>query len=84
MENRVQMSQRNVEQVIGRLITDEAFRRTFAADPLATLRAEGRAGLELNACELEALAAIDPRAVARFAAALDPRIRKADLRGGCQ
>ena len=78
------MSQRNVERVIGRLVTDEAFRREFAADPQAALREAAAAGAELNDCELRALATIDPREAARFAEALDPRIYKSDLRGGCR
>jgi hypothetical protein len=76
------MSQRNVERVIGCLITDEAFRRKFTANPLAALDEVTAAGVELNPCEMQALAAIDPRAVGRFAAAIDPRIQKTDLHGG--
>jgi hypothetical protein len=68
------MSQRNVERVIGRLVTDEAFRRQFVSDPLAVL----------NDCEVRALAAIDLQAVARFTDAIDPRLQKSDLHGGCQ
>ncbi len=78
------MSQRNVERVIGRLVTDEAFRRQFASDPAAALREATSGGAELNDCELRALATIDPRAVDRFAEALDPRIHKSDLHGGCR
>jgi len=92
------MSQRNVERVIGRLVTDEAFRRQFAVDPRLTLSLVTAAGVELNDCELRALATIDPEALGRFTAAIDPRIQKSDLgirnsdidvrfsedQGGCQ
>lgn len=77
------MSQRNVERVIGRLVTDEAFRRRFTADPTATLAGVAGDGMELNDCERRALAALDLGAVARFADALDPRLQKSDLHGGC-
>jgi hypothetical protein len=92
------MSQRNVERVIGRLVTDEAFRRQFAADPHSTLSLVADSGVELNDCELRALASIDPEALGRFTAVIDPRIQKSDLgirngemdmrnredQGGCQ
>jgi hypothetical protein len=78
------MSQRNVERVIGRLVTDEAFRGHFAADPRAALRELKEEGVELNECELWALSTIDPRAVDRFVDSLDARIQKSDLRGGCR
>ena len=76
------MSQRNVERVIGRLVTDEAFRRRFAASPEALLRELAAYGVELNACEMQALVSIDPRELDRFADAIDPRIQKSDLCGG--
>jgi hypothetical protein len=78
------MSQRNVERVIGRLATDEAFRRQFTTDPKATLRDLLAGGLELNDCELWALASIDRDALGTFAEAIDPRLQKSDLHGGCQ
>lgn len=77
------MSQRSVEQVIGRLATDEAFRRRFAEDPAAALQELAASGLELTLCELRALSTIDAGVAARFADALDPRIQKTDLHGGC-
>jgi hypothetical protein len=76
------MSQRSVEQVIGRLATDEGFRRRFAADSRAVVRELVDAGLELNPCERHALAALDPRRIARFAEAIDPRIQKIELQRG--
>jgi hypothetical protein len=78
------MSQRNVEQVIGRLVTDEAFRSQFATDPRGALQGLTGAGVELNQCELWALASIDPQALERFVDSLDARIQKSDLRGGCR
>jgi hypothetical protein len=75
------MSQRNVERVIGRLVTDEAFRRRFALDPGTALREVTACGMELNDCELRALVGIDTGLATRFAEALDPRLQKTDLRG---
>lgn len=76
------MSQRNVEQVIGRLVTDEGFRRRFVADPRSVLAELVALGAELNPCELRALEAIDGGQAARFADALDPCIQKIDPHGG--
>ena len=73
------MSQRNVEQVIGRLVTDEGFRRRFAADPRAAVGELIETGLHLNSCEVRGLTALDPERVARFAAAIHPCIQKVDL-----
>lgn len=75
------MSQRNVEHVIGRLVTDERFRRSFAADPRAVLAELVARGVELNRCELRALVTIDRAMAARFADALDPCIQKIDPQG---
>ena len=49
------MSQANVERVIGRLVTDEAFRRRFAEGREALLRELVAQGFELTWCELEVL-----------------------------
>ncbi len=77
------MSQRNVENVIGRLATDETLRRRFAAAPGATIRGLMAQGVELNDCELRALVAIDVRQLESFAGTLHPGIQKAELQGGC-
>lgn len=76
------MSQRSVEQVIGRLVTDEAFRRRFFADPAAAVREISQSGVDLNDCERRALECIDARAATRFAGVIDARIQKTDLRVG--
>ncbi len=75
------MSQDNVEKIIGRLATDEEFRRRFAEDPEAALEGAVARGAELTCCERRALAGIDPARVERFAEAIDPRLQKIDLRG---
>jgi hypothetical protein len=76
------MSQRNVQQVIGRLVTDEAFRHRFEESPGAALAEMIVCGLELTTIELLALASIDRSVVARFAEAIDPRIQRIAVDGG--
>src|SRR5262245_19270177 len=67
------MSQRAVEQVLGKLVTDETFRSVFFADPE---RACFCAGLELSQDERRALAAIPVESLATFAECLQDRIRR--------
>jgi hypothetical protein len=67
------MSQRAVEQVLGKLVTDERFRAVFLADPE---RACLCAGLELSPDERRAMAAIPAEAIATFAECLQDRIRR--------
>jgi single-stranded DNA-binding protein len=70
---------RNVETLIGRLVTDPELRRRFAEDRAGVLRELRDQGFELTDIEREALASTDPDAIRTFAAALDRRIRKATL-----
>ncbi len=65
------MSQEAVQTVIGRAVTDAAFRQALFADP-----AQALAGYDLSADELAALQALDAEQVAAFAGGLDPRISK--------
>lgn len=74
------MSQRSVEQVIGKLVTDEDFRRRFDQSREATLAEVVAHGLELNAIEQCALRSLDVTACARLAGCLDPRLQKISLR----
>lgn len=76
------MSQANVERVVGRLVTDEEFRRRFAGNPSAVLSELKASGWELTDCEFRVLSALDSRIAERFASDIDPRIQKADLCGG--
>jgi hypothetical protein len=75
------MSQRSVERVIGRLVTDEAFRRRFGRDPGTALREMTEGGAELTGTELRALTCLDAGLAADFAAVIDPRLQKTDLHG---
>lgn len=76
------VSQRTVEQVIGRLVTDEGFRRRFAEDPRAAIEEVVRWRCELNSCEWQALLRIDAHRVEQLAESIDPGLLKADLSGG--
>lgn len=68
---------KHVETLIGRLATDPALLRRFAADPRRTLAGFVAMGLELTTIEFEALVSIDRDALHAFAGALDRRLRKA-------
>jgi DNA-binding NarL/FixJ family response regulator len=73
------MSQWGVQLVIGKLITDEDFRRGFeerGGDCLATLCERG---VDLNETEIAALVEADPRLWSRMATRIDRRLRKAGV-----
>jgi hypothetical protein len=74
------LSQRIVEMLIGRLITDEQFRAEFLERPESTLLALCERGLELSSTEIAAIVNTDPTLWARIADAIDPRLQKASLR----
>jgi hypothetical protein len=73
------MTQRGVEIVVGRLVTDEAIRRRFRQAPAQALRELMALGIELSAVEQAALQSLDPSALQHFAQALDSRLQKAVL-----
>ncbi len=67
------MSQGAVEKALGKLLTDDAFRDRFFADPdIASVAV----GLTLSQGELEALSHLSPQALVRFSRRLDDRIRR--------
>ena len=74
------MSQRNVEQVIGKLATDEGFRRRFEVNREVALTEVMANGLQLTPVERRALLDLNVGACERFAGCLDPRIQKISLR----
>ena len=75
------MSQKYVERTIGRLVTDEAFRRAYLEDRKAVLRGLAEAG-DLTPCEYRAMLTLDSRLLERCAGGIDPRLQKSDLHGG--
>lgn len=73
------MAQRTIEMLIGRLITDEQFRREFLSDPEQTLLGLRDRGFELSRTEITALVNTDRSLWMRAAEAIDPRLQKASL-----
>lgn len=65
------MTQQAVERVLGKLITDEAFRDRFFETPGAAC---WEAGLALSAIELEALGRLSRDELVRFGDGIDERI----------
>jgi hypothetical protein len=74
------MSQRSIEVVIGRLITDEAFRAAFLDDPQAVLTQLIETGVHLTRAEIAALVATDSTLWEGVADNVDPRLQKVDLK----
>jgi hypothetical protein len=69
------MSQRDVENLLGRLLTDGTFRRRFFSDPEQVVSEES---LHLIPRELEAVLATDAEDIEQLTRRLDPRIVQAD------
>jgi hypothetical protein len=82
VERRPEVSQANVERVIGVLATDEALRSRFTTSPRVVLLEMIEKGMELTECEVYSLVSLDPRELTRFAQAVGPRLQRTDLRGG--
>jgi hypothetical protein len=76
------MSQRNVEILIGRLLTDEELRAQFLHAPFETLTALSEQGLELTRGEIDALVQTDVQLWGRVAAKLPSRLQRCSLRSG--
>jgi hypothetical protein len=70
------VAQRNVEILIGRLTTDEAFRSAFLADPRTTLAGFVDTGHELTRLEIAALCATPISVWERAAEDIDARLQK--------
>lgn len=68
------MSQRAVESILGRLITDEEFRDEFFRAPLEACRMNDWG---VTPAELSALIGLDPDLLRGMAGSLDPKIVRA-------
>ena len=74
------MTQRSIEIVVGRLVTDEEFRDAFLSDPHQALALLLERGMHLNHAEIAALVAMDGAFWERVADEVDPRLQKASLK----
>jgi hypothetical protein len=74
------VTQRCVELVIGRLVTDEEFRTTFLVDPHMALSELLERGTHLTHAEIAALIATDSDLWTGVAEQIDPRLQKASLK----
>ena len=72
--------QRSIEILIGKLATDEEFRRAFLRNPRGTLDEASDWGLALTEFEVRALLATDQSLWDRIADALDARLQTASLK----
>ena len=73
------MAQRSIEILIGRLITDEAFRDAFIENRVLSLQAFSEEGHELTPVELSAIHATPSTLWRIVADQIDPRLQRATL-----
>jgi hypothetical protein len=74
------MSHRTIERVIGRLLTDEEWRREFTYAPRQTLVALAEQGWELSRLEVDALIRTDVRVWSDAAARIDSQLQRCSLK----
>jgi hypothetical protein len=74
------MTQRSIEMIVGRLVTDEAFRASFLRDPYQALVDLIDRGTHLSHAEVVALMATDEALWNQVAERVDPRLQKASLK----
>jgi len=76
------MAQKNVQLVIGRILTDEEFRADFLERPIVTLASLRDRGFDLTNTEVDALAGTDARLWQCGAEWIDARIQRCRLNVG--
>jgi len=74
------MTQRSIEMIVGRLVTDEEFRANFLRDPYQALVQLIDRGTDLSHAEIAALMATDEGLWEQVAERVDPRLQKASLK----
>jgi hypothetical protein len=74
------MSQKTVQLIIGRLVTDEEYRARFLDDPRAFLLALREQGVELTLREIDALIRTDVALWPEAADRIDPDLQRSSLR----
>ena len=70
------MSQRDVEKLLGKILTDDEFRRSFFPVGRHSFEFAASHGLELTAVERSALSSLRSRPFEFLARSLDPRISR--------
>jgi hypothetical protein len=74
------MSQRTIERVIGRLLTDEELRNEFTRSPRRTLAELNEQGWDLSRLEVDALLATEISLWSKAAARIDSRLQRCSLK----
>jgi hypothetical protein len=75
------MSQRDVEKLLGKILTDDDFRESFFPVGRHSFEFAAGHGLELTAVEQSALSSLRSRAFECLARSLDPRISRSSAAG---
>jgi hypothetical protein len=70
------MAQKTVQLIIGRILTDEAFRASFLEDPAGTLSSLRDMGFDLTSAEIDALRHTDRRLWSSGADWIDGRLQR--------
>jgi hypothetical protein len=73
------MSQKTVQLLIGRIVTDEDLRLQFVRQPLETLTALREQGFELTASEIDALVETVRQLWNSAASRIHPRLQRCSL-----
>ena len=76
------MSQKAVQLIIGRLVTDEELRLQFLEDPVEMLTAFRDQGFELTWCEIQALVHTDQDVWTEAAERIHPHLQRCSFRAG--
>jgi len=74
------MSHRNVEILIGRLLTDEDLRRRFTREPAATLDEYCQQGWELSRSEIDAILSGEATMWGEMARRIPSKLKRCSLR----